>query len=82
MATVSVKMFAGLQGLVGKPIIELVIPERATVGQLRDRIVEEYPVLEAMMGTLVIAVGEEMVPVEHVLDDGARVELIPPIAGG
>jgi molybdopterin converting factor small subunit len=49
---------------------------------LRDRIVEEYPQLEALMGTLVVAVDEEMVPTEHVLEDGAKVELIPPIAGG
>jgi molybdopterin converting factor small subunit len=34
------------------------------------------------MGTLVLAVGEEMVPPEHVLVDGERVELIPPISGG
>ena len=82
MATVKVKMFAGLQGLVGAPSIDLVVPEPVTVGHLRDRIVEEYPVLESFMGTLVVAVGEEMVPTEHVLIDGDRVELIPPIAGG
>lgn len=82
MNTVNVKLFAGLQGLVGRPQVEVLVPEGATVGTLRDRIVEEYPVLEAFMGTLVCAVGEEMVPVEHVLAEGERVELIPPIAGG
>ena len=82
MQTVQVKMFAGLQGLVGKPVVELTLPSGATVGQLRDRMVEEYPVLEAFMGTLVCAVGEEMVPVEHVIAEGERIELIPPIAGG
>jgi molybdopterin synthase sulfur carrier subunit len=82
VSTVSVKLFAGLQGLVGKPVVELALPSGATVGQLRDKIVEEYPVLEAFIGTLVCAVNEEMVPVDHVLADDEKVELIPPIAGG
>lgn len=82
MQTVRVKMFAGLQGLVGAPVVELTLPAGATVGQLRERMVEEYPVLEAFMGTLVVAIGEEMVPVEHVIAEGEPIELIPPIAGG
>jgi molybdopterin converting factor small subunit len=82
MSTVNVKLFAGLQGLVGKPVVELTLPPGATVGQLRDKMVEEYPVLEAFISTLVCAIDEEMVPVEHVLRENERVELIPPIAGG
>lgn len=81
-STVHVTLFAGLQNLVGSKTVDVAVPHGATVGILRDRIVEEYPVLDAFMGTLVVAVDEEMVPQEHVLDDGARVELIPPIAGG
>lgn len=82
MSTVHVKLFAGLQGLVGRPSVDVTLPDGATVSVLRDRIVQDYPQLEAFMGTLVCAVDEEMVPVEHVLGDGDWVELIPPIAGG
>jgi molybdopterin converting factor small subunit len=80
--TVQVKLYAGLQGLVGSKVVDVSMPDGATVSVLRDRIVKEYPQLEALMGTLVVAVDEEMVPTEHVLEDGATVELIPPIAGG
>ncbi len=80
--TVNVKLFAGLQGLVGAPSVDVLVPDGATVGQLRAQIVEDYPVLEAFMGTLVCAVGEEMVDVERVIAAGEQVELIPPIAGG
>ena len=80
--TMKVKLYAGLQGLVGQRDVDVALPAGATVQQLRDRIVEEYPVLEAFIGTLVVAVDEEMVPVEHVLNEGDKVELIPPIAGG
>ena len=82
MRTVNVKLFAGLQGLVGKSAVELALPPGATIGQLRDKMVEEYPVLEAFISTLVCSVNEEMVESDHVLADGEKVELIPPIAGG
>jgi len=80
--TVKVRLFAGLRGLVGDNDIELTLPPGATIATLRDRLTEEYPMLEAFMGTLVCAVSEEVQPVSHVLADGDRVDLIPPIAGG
>lgn len=82
MPNVSVRLFAGLQGLVGKRDVELSLPQGATVSALRDRLVEEYPQIEPFMSTLVCAVGEDMISTDHVLSDGDRIELIPPIAGG
>ena len=80
--TVQVRLFAGLRGLVGGGDIELTLPPGATIAVLRDRLTEEYPVLEAFMGTLVCAVSEEVQPPDHPLADGDRIDLIPPIAGG
>lgn len=82
MPTVSVTLFAGLQQMVGRRNIDVDVPEPATVAHLRDRVVEDYPVLEPFMSTLVCAIGDEMVPTERVLAPGDRVELIPPISGG
>jgi len=82
MPDVSVHLFAGLQGLVGKRDLVVSLPNGATVSALRDRLVEEYPQIEPFMSTLVCAVGEEMISTDHVLADGERIELIPPIAGG
>ena len=82
MPVVNVTLFAGLQNLVGSRAVAIDVPPGATVGVLRDKIVEEYPVLDAFINTLVIAIDEEMVPVEHILPEGGKVELIPPIAGG
>jgi molybdopterin converting factor small subunit len=58
------------------------LPEGATIATLRDQLIEEYPQVEPFMSTLVCAVDEEMIAPEHVLSEGDRVELIPPIAGG
>jgi len=49
---------------------------------LRDRLGEEYPIVQAFLPTLVCAVDEEYVPSEHVLAEGDHVALIPPVSGG
>jgi molybdopterin converting factor small subunit len=80
--TVNVRLFAGLRALVGNSDLALALPDGATVETLRNRLAEEYPVLEAFLPTLVCAVHEEVQPVAHVLHDGDVVDVIPPIAGG
>ncbi len=82
MRTINVQLFAGVQHMVGQKTIAVVVGDKATVGDLRDRVVADHPVLEPFMSTLVCAINDEMVTPEHVLGEGERVELIPPIAGG
>jgi len=81
--TVKVRLYAGLRWLVGGgDDIELTLPPGATVAVLRDQLTQAYPALDAFMSTLVCAIAEAVQPPEHVLADGDRVDLIPPIAGG
>jgi molybdopterin converting factor small subunit len=82
MPNVNVRLFAGLQGLIGKPDIQMDLPSGATIATLRDQLVDQYPQVEPFMSTLVCAVGEEMIDSDHLLAEGDRIELIPPIAGG
>ena len=80
--TVHVRFFSGIVPLVGAKSIDLAIPEGATVAVLKDRLIDQYPVLEGFMSTYVIAVEEEMQSADHVIHDGDVVDLIPPISGG
>ncbi len=80
--TVRVRMFAGLRHLVDDQELEVPLPAGATVGVLKDALVERYPVLDGFLSTLVFAIDEEVQPPERVLRDGELVEVIPPIAGG
>ncbi|MEX2245254.1 MAG: MoaD/ThiS family protein [Dehalococcoidia bacterium] len=82
MPEISVRLYAGLQGVVGARELMLSLPAGATIAQLRDRLVADHPMLEAFLPALACAVAEEMVPPEHILADGDVVEVIPPIAGG
>lgn len=79
---VQVRLFAGLRGLVGDRDIDIEVPAGATVEALRRRLAEEYRVLGPLMPTLVVAVSEEVQPLDRVLADGEHVDLIPPISGG
>ncbi|MHB8377199.1 MAG: MoaD/ThiS family protein [Dehalococcoidia bacterium] len=82
MPQIHVRLFAGLHDLVGQRDLVIDMPPRATIGQLRERLGEEYPVVQPFLSTLVCAVAEEYVPSDHVLEDGDNVELFPPISGG
>jgi molybdopterin synthase catalytic subunit len=82
MPEVNVRLFAGLHDMIGKRDIVLDLPSGATIGDLRDRLGEEYPIVQPFLTTLVCAVDEEYVPSEHVLREGDDVALIPPISGG
>jgi molybdopterin synthase catalytic subunit/molybdopterin converting factor small subunit len=79
---VDVTLFAGLHDLVGERRISLELAEGSTVDQLRDKLGETYPVVVPYLATLVCAVDDEYVPVEHTLSDGDNVALIPPVSGG
>ena len=79
---VNVRLFAGLHDMIGKRDLTLQMPDGATIGQLRERLGEEYPIVQPFLTTLVCAVDEEYVPSEHVLREGDAVALIPPISGG
>lgn len=82
MITVSVRLFAGLHQLIGEREIEMQLPDGATIEQLRTTLGEQYPVVVALLPTLVCAIDEEYVEPSQVLHDGDHVALIPPVSGG
>lgn len=82
MITVHIRLFAGLHQLIGEREIELRLPDGATVEQLRTTLGEQYPVVVALLPTLVCAIDEDYVDAGHVLRDGDHVALIPPVSGG
>ncbi|MDP9237246.1 MAG: MoaD/ThiS family protein [Chloroflexota bacterium] len=82
MTNVTIRLYAGLKDLIGSRDIEMALPPGATVGELRARLGQQYPIVEALLPTLVCAVDEEYVAQEYVLRDGDHVALVPPVSGG
>lgn len=82
MPNVHVRLFAGLHQLIGERELEMQLPDGATIAQLRDRLGERYPVVNALLPTLVCAIDEEYVEPSQTLHEGDHVALIPPVSGG
>ena len=79
---VNVRLFAGLNELLGQKHVSLELAEGATVVQLRDKLGQEYPAVTPYLTALVCAIDEEYVNSDYALHDGDEVALIPPVSGG
>ncbi len=79
---VSLRLFAGLHDLIGDRDVTIELPEGSTVGDLKTRLADEYPVIQPFLSTLVFAVNDDYMPFDQPLRDGEHVSLIPPVSGG
>lgn len=80
---VSVKLFAMIREAVGYDEIMVSLEnERATVGDLRQHMLSEYPTLMALLPFSQIAVNEEAVGDETVLQADDEIAILPPVSGG
>ena len=79
---VKVLFFASCRDIAGCREKDWEIPEEATVGDLKDRLVAVYGGLERLRDSLAVAVNTEYADDSTVLSDGDEVALIPPVSGG
>lgn len=78
----SVKFFAGCKDAVGRPVVEVDMPDGTTVGGVLDRLIREYPGLERYRRSLRVAVNTEYASPETQVNDGDDLACIPPVSGG
>lgn len=79
---VSVKLFAGARQSAGCDTLVVELPAEATVAELRARLVQCEPALEAILPHLLFAVDQEYVDDDALIPEGAEVACIPPVSGG
>jgi len=83
MFSITVLYFAALRDLVQKSEERLELPARISTVELLVRHLESTrPELAGRFGSVRIAVNESFVTLEHALQSGDIVALIPPVAGG
>jgi sulfur-carrier protein len=80
--TITVKLFAAYQEVYGLPELLLKLPKGTTVGEVRDRLLDERPQLEKWRNLTRLGVNLQFVESEAVLQEGDEVVLIPPVSGG
>ena len=79
---ITLRLFAGYRQRVGQSVLELTMPEGATVGSVAQFVFEQYPGLIGTPNALVIAVNQEYQQHDYALSEGDEVALIPPVSGG
>jgi len=80
---VTIKLFATLKDRAGRDELKLDVPA-GTVGDILQRLSQEYPVLTDMLapGRIMISVNHEFVKQDAAVRDGDEVALMPPFSGG
>jgi sulfur-carrier protein len=80
--TVTVRLFAAFQEAIATDRMQISLPDRATVRQVYDYLVSDYPGLEQWRSLTRYAVNLDFVEPDTLLSDGDEVALIPPVSGG
>ena len=76
-----VLFFAVYRDFAGTDELEFDLPEGSTVARLIDAVAERSGA-DAVPTNLAVAVNQEYMPIDTVLQDGDVVAFIPPVAGG
>ncbi len=77
-----VLFFAHLKEKTGTSKAAVLLPEGASVADLKTHLVGLYPQLELAMPHVVVAVNRHFAPDDQVLVHGAEVAFFPPVSGG
>ena len=80
--TLTVRLFARAKDIAGTDALSLMLPEHATVADLRRRLAAEHPRLEALLARSAFAVNDEFADDAYPLPARAEIALLPPVSGG
>ncbi|HKQ50047.1 MAG TPA: molybdenum cofactor biosynthesis protein MoaE [Phycisphaerae bacterium] len=81
MAKITIRFFGPAIEMAGKDSMTLDVEAGATVGLLAGRLAEMFPGLGKALG-IRLAVNRAYVALDHVLNDGDEIAVIPPVSGG
>ncbi len=82
MISIRLKFFAYARELVGRKEITFEIESDATVKNLMEQILMEYPSLREIHDHIIIAVNKNTCKSDRRLKDGDEVAILPPVSGG
>jgi sulfur-carrier protein len=80
--TVRVQLFAIAKDLAQTGVVELSLPDGATVADLRRALASEVPALAGVLGHMLFAINAEYATDATIVPAGAEIACIPPVSGG
>ena len=79
---VRVRFFAGIREVVGRPELQLEVPDGATPEDVWRMLASAHPGLSSRRTSLATAVNRRYAGFDAVLGDGDEVVFVPPVSGG
>ncbi len=79
---ITVRFFAFHRDIVGAPVLKLDVPPGTTLGQLWQRLCEQYPRLAPATRSIMFALNQSYVDPSTELHEGDEAAFIPPVSGG
>lgn len=81
---IKVLFFARLREVLGTHQIALSLDQTISLGDLRARIIEQYPAWESELckKNLLMAINQELSQLENIVSPGDEVAFFPPVTGG
>ncbi len=79
---ISVLYFAKLKDYVPFPRMEMEVPERLNVEELRNLITKQYPNLVEVLPNVIVSINQQFAFKDDIIPDQAEIAFFPPVSGG
>lgn len=82
MGKIRILFFATLKDRAGQSQVELVLPDGATVADLKAQVADRFPNVRSMLGHSLVSINQNYAFDEDHVPENAEVALFPPVSGG
>ena len=79
---IRLRLFAVSKEIAGSDVIELALPDSATIAELKTALIERHPQFEAIVNSLAFAINQEYATDATTIHPHDELACIPPVSGG
>jgi MoaD family protein len=79
---VRAEFYSRVKEIIGARVLDISLPENATVNDLFEQLKERYPQLRNFEKSMLFGIGVEFVDRNQPLNDGDVIAIMPPVQGG
>lgn len=80
--TLTVRLFARIRESLGQDTLVIILPDKATIADLRLELIKCFPELATLLAVSAIAINHDFADDARVLASHDEIAIIPPVSGG